>query len=98
MSIHMTGIIVGIFVGYLTAFRIVMVWVYDATVSIFMSMLMHVSITFGLLTLNPLGISGMQLLVFSFGFAAALWMVVAMIALNPDTKRLGKTPPYRKAA
>lgn len=79
MSIHMTSIIVGVFIGYLTAFRIVMVWVYDATASIFMGMLMHVSITFGLLTLNPLGISGMHLLVFSFAFAAALWIVVAMI-------------------
>ena len=81
MSIHMTGIIVGIFIGYLTAFRVVMVWVYDATDSIAMSVLMHVSITFGLLALNPLSISGTHLLVFSFAFAAALWIVVAMIAL-----------------
>ena len=95
MSIHMIGIIAGIFIGYLTAFRIVMVWVYDATASILMSMLMHVSITFGLLTLNPLGISGMQLLVFSLTFAALLWIIVAMIALmNPDMKRLGKTAPF----
>jgi len=86
MSIHMIGIIVGVFIGYLTAFRIVMVWVYDATASIFMSMLMHVSITFGLLTLNPLGISGMQLLVFSFGFAAALWIVVAMIGATRNQR------------
>ena len=87
MSIHMTGIIVGIFIGYLTAFRIVMVWVYDATESILTGVLMHVSITFGLLALNPLGISGMHLLVLSFAFAAALWIVVAMIGLlNPGGK------------
>jgi len=96
MSIHMTGIIVGTFTGYLTAFRILMVWVYDATASIFMGMLMHVSITFGLLALNPLDISGMHLLVFSFAFAAALWIVVAAVALmNPDAKRPGKTPAFR---
>ena len=96
MSIHMTGIIVGIFIGYLTAFRIVMVWVYEATGSVFMGILMHVSITFGLLAFNPLGISGMHLLVFSFGFAAALWIVVAVVALmNPDAKRLGKTRVFR---
>ncbi len=96
VSIHMTGIIAGIFIGYLTAFRILMVWVYDATKSIFVAMLMHVSLTFGLLTLNPLGIAGMHLLVFSFAFAAALWIVVAVVALmNPEAKRLGKTPAFR---
>lgn len=96
MSMHMTGIIVGIFIGYLTAFRILMVWVYDATASIFMGMLMHVSITFGLLALNPLGISGMNLLMFSFAFAAALWIAVAVVALmNPDAKRLASTPAFR---
>ncbi|HET7696339.1 MAG TPA: CPBP family intramembrane glutamic endopeptidase [Vicinamibacterales bacterium] len=81
MSIHMTGIAAGIFIGYLTAYRIVMVWVYDATGSILIGMLMHVSITFSLLALNPLGISGLRLLVFSFSFAAALWIAVALVAL-----------------
>lgn len=46
---------------------------------------MHVSITFGLLTLNPLDISGLPLLVFSFAVAAALWLVVAVIAvMHPE--------------
>jgi membrane protease YdiL (CAAX protease family) len=95
MSIHMTGIVVGIFIGYLTAFRILMVWVHDATKSIVIGMLMHVSITFGLLTLNPVGISGMSLLVFSFAFAAALWIVVAVVAvMNRDAAHLGRTPAF----
>jgi len=98
VSIHMTGVAVGIFVGYLTAFRVLMVWVYDRTGSLLLGMLMHVSITCGLLTLNPLGISGMHLLVFSFAFAAVLWVVIAVVALmNPDASRVGRTPLFRRS-
>ena len=98
MSIHMTGIVAGIFVGYLTAFRVLMVWVYDATKSIFVAMLMHVSITFGLLALTPAAASGMHLLVFSFASAAVLWIVVAVVTLTArDATRAGRTPPFRDA-
>jgi hypothetical protein len=38
-----------------------MVWVYDRTASVFVAMLMHVSITASLLILNPLDISGVHL-------------------------------------
>jgi hypothetical protein len=67
----------GVFVGYLTAFRVLMVWVYDRTESLSLAMLMHVSFTASLLILSPLNISGVNLLTFSFALAAALWVVVA---------------------
>ena len=86
MPIHMTGVVAGIFVGYLTAFRILMVWVYDATESVFVAMLMHVSLTFGLLALNPIGIAGMHLLLFSFAFSGVLWMVVGALTVSGATR------------
>ena len=43
MSLHLAGIAVGVFVGYLTAFRILMVWVYEHTESMLIGMLMHMS-------------------------------------------------------
>lgn len=41
---------------------------------------MHVTLTASLLILNPLGISGTSLQIFSFALAATVWVVVAVIA------------------
>jgi membrane protease YdiL (CAAX protease family) len=84
MPAYFAGTAVAVFVGYLTAFRVLMVWLYDHTQSLFVAMLMHVSLTASLLILNPLDISGANLWVFSFAFAAALWVVVVVIALRSD--------------
>ena len=81
MSVHLTGIVVGIFVGYLTAFRVLMAWVYEQTGSILIGMRMHVSFTSSLLILNPLGISETNLATFSFVLAGAIWLVVAAIVI-----------------
>jgi membrane protease YdiL (CAAX protease family) len=82
MPLYAAGTAAGVFVGYLTAFRVLMVWCYEHTQSVFVAMLMHVSLTASLLLFNPLGISGAHLQVFSFAFAAAVWLVVAVVALR----------------
>jgi membrane protease YdiL (CAAX protease family) len=97
VSVHLTAMAVGIFVGYLTAFRVLMVWVHDRTQSLLGGMLMHVSLTTSLLILNPIGISGASLLVFSFAFAAAVWVVVGVVSVA-DHGRLRRRPPWRRAA
>jgi membrane protease YdiL (CAAX protease family) len=79
LPVYYAGTAAGVLVGYLTAFRVVMVWCYDRTQSLLLAMLMHVSLTASLLILNPIGISGGRLQIFSFGFAAALWVVVAIV-------------------
>ena len=79
-SAYLAATAIGVFVGYLTAFRVLMVWVYDRTESLLLGMVMHVSITASLLILNPLDISGANLQIFSFALAAAVWVVVALIA------------------
>jgi hypothetical protein len=96
MPVCFAGTAVGVFVGYLTAFRVLMVWVYEHTQSLVVAMVMHVSLTASLLGLNPLDISGVDLLVFSFVFAGAVWVVVAMIVMRSgrhrEHRRLRSTP------
>jgi pimeloyl-ACP methyl ester carboxylesterase/membrane protease YdiL (CAAX protease family) len=77
MSAYLVAIGVGVFVGYLTAFRVLMVWVYELTESLFLGMLTHVSFTASLLTLNPLNLAGWNLQLYSFALAAMLWVAVA---------------------
>ena len=81
VSVFLAATAIGVFVGYLTAFRVLMVWVYDRTDSLFVAMLMHVSLTASLLILNPLDLSGVHLLAYSFALAIALWVVVATVGL-----------------
>jgi hypothetical protein len=59
----------------LPAFR-VLVYAYDRTESLFVGMLMHVSITVGTLTLTP-QTTGIRLLAYSLVFATAVWAVIA---------------------
>lgn len=86
VSVYLAATVVGIFVGYLTAFRILMVWVHDRTTSVFVAMLMHVSLTASLLVLNPADLAGAHLLTYSFALAGALWIVVAVVALTDSVR------------
>jgi CAAX protease family protein len=81
VSVFLAATGIGLFVGYLTAYRVLMVWVYDRTRSLVVSMLMHASFTASLLILNPVGISGAHLLSYSFALAIAVWVVVAAVVL-----------------
>jgi CAAX protease family protein len=80
MSAYLVATVLGVFVGYLTAFRVLMVWVYEHTTSVFVAMLMHASFTASLLILNPVGLSGTNLVVYSLALAAAVWVVVVFVA------------------
>jgi membrane protease YdiL (CAAX protease family) len=81
VATYLSTNLLGVLVGYLTAFRVLMVWVYDSTRSLFVGMLMHLSFTASLLILNPLGISGAALVTYSFALAAAIWIVVGAVGL-----------------
>jgi CAAX protease family protein len=82
VSVYLTATAVGVFVGYLTAFRVLMVWVYDRTESLFVAMLMHLSFTSSLLILNPLGLAGAHLQIYSFALSGVLWIFVAVVAMG----------------
>lgn len=94
MSIFLPISVVGTLVGYLTAYRVLMVWVYDRTHSLLIGILMHVSLTASLLSFNPIGLSGAALLTYSFVLAAAFWLVVALVAAI-DMKHPGTTHIFR---
>ena len=95
VSIYLVTIAVGVFTGYLTAFRILMVWVYDRANSLVVGMLMHLSLTASLLILNPIGISGVHLVAYSFALAGAMWVAVAIVTAA-DGARVRAQPLRRQ--
>jgi uncharacterized protein len=62
----------------LTAYRVLMVWVYDRTGSLLVAMLMHASLTTCMLIVTPQA-TGMPLVIYNLVSAAALWVVVAAV-------------------
>lgn len=71
---------IAVLVGQLTAYRVLMVWVYDHTVSLFLAVLMHASLATFQFILNPLT-PGIPQQVYPWGHAATAWLVVAVVML-----------------
>ena len=68
-------------VAGLTAYRVLMVWVYDRTAeSLLVAMLMHASLTASMIILPPV-LTGVAFLTYNLVFTAALWAVVGLVAL-----------------
>jgi membrane protease YdiL (CAAX protease family) len=80
----------------LPAFRVLMVWVYDRTESLFVAILMHVGVTFSTLALTP-QTTGLRLLAYGLMFAAAVWAVIAAIAVL-NGRQLSRQPLRTRAA
>lgn len=68
-------------VAILTAYRVLMVWVYDRTGSLFVAILMHASYIFTTLFVLAPPTTGIPFLTYSGAFAGALWAVVTAVAL-----------------
>lgn len=67
--------------GALPAYRVLLVWVHDRTASLPAVMLMHASYSASRMILNPLAIAGVALATYDLVSAAALWVVVAGLAV-----------------
>jgi membrane protease YdiL (CAAX protease family) len=67
--------------SFLPAYRVLMVWTYDRTGSLLVAMLMHVSLTASTLILQPLDVAGMRALTYDLVLAAALWFLIAALAM-----------------
>ena len=63
----------------LTAYRVLMIWVYDRTGSLFVAMLMHASLSASRRILNPLGLALIPGLIYDLIVAATLWVAVAAV-------------------
>jgi membrane protease YdiL (CAAX protease family) len=84
--------------AWLPAFRVLMVWVYERTQSLLLAMLMHASLSASMLILQPLGIAGMSLLIYLLVFAAAMWVVVAVLAIATHGHLARQAPLRRRVA
>ena len=67
-----------LYIGALTAYRVLMTWLYAKTRSLLLAVLMHASYTGWLLTLYP-ATSLEQSVVWQTAFALLLWVMVAVI-------------------
>ncbi|WP_158505823.1 CPBP family intramembrane glutamic endopeptidase [Pseudarthrobacter enclensis] len=72
--------VLGVFAGQLTAFRVLMAWLYERTGSLLLAALMHASLTAFQFILNPTA-PGVPQQVYPWGYAAAAWLVVGAVAL-----------------
>jgi len=83
----------------MTAFRVLMVWVYDRTgESLLVAMLMHASYTASTFILGPLTISGVAFLTYMFAAAAVLWVVVGVVAVASGGHLSRQQPLRRRVA
>jgi membrane protease YdiL (CAAX protease family) len=83
-------------IGILPAFRVLMVWVYDRTGSLLVAMLMHLSLTASNVILAPLA-TGVLPVIWVLVLAAALWIVVAAVAVA-NRGQLSRQPLQRQVA
>ena len=70
----------GLLTGYLVAYRVLMVWVFDHTQSTLIAVAMHASLTASVLILDPAGLVGGVLLLYSLALAGTVWAAVAVVA------------------
>lgn len=73
--------------GLLSAFRVLMVRVWDDTGSLLVAMLMHLSLTASNIILGPAATPGTMAISFNLILAAAMWIVAVTIAVA-DAKHL----------
>jgi pimeloyl-ACP methyl ester carboxylesterase/membrane protease YdiL (CAAX protease family) len=83
--------------GYLTAFRVVMVWVHDRTNSVLVAMLMHACLTATVLTADPEALTGLTLLAYSAAIAATAWVAAVVVGAVAGSPKLEATPPFLAA-
>ncbi len=83
-------------VGQLLAYRVLMVWVYDQTESLFVAILMHASFAACTFIFGPSAV-GVASLIYGFALAAAWWLVVAAVAVT-NRGHLARQPLQRRLA
>ena len=68
-------------IGQLPPFRILMVWAYERTGSLFLMMVMHFSLTACAITFAPSAMTGWQVFIYSMTVAAVFWVIAATVVL-----------------
>jgi membrane protease YdiL (CAAX protease family) len=65
--------------SFLPAYRVLMVWVYDRTQSLLVTILMHAPLSACQLILIPPALAGEKLVAYDLIFGAVLWLFVAIV-------------------
>jgi uncharacterized protein len=96
LAIFVPMILADLLLSWMPAFRVLMVWVYDQTGSLLVAMLMHASLTASTIVLGT-SATGAVLVAYHFMLAAALWVVVALVAVT-RRGQLARRPLQRQVA
>lgn len=81
----------------LTAYRVLMVWVYDGTKSILVATLMHAAYAASTLPILSPPLTGIPFLINAATLSAVLWLAVSVVAMT-DRKHLAQAQLRRQAA
>jgi membrane protease YdiL (CAAX protease family) len=84
-------------VAQLTAYRVLMLWVYDRTNSLLVATLMHASLTASTIFVFSPAVTGVTSLIYGSVLAGALWIVVAAVAWA-GSRQLSRRPLQRRIA
>jgi uncharacterized protein len=96
LAIFVPTWLLGILVGQLPAFRVLMVWVHDRTGSLLVAMLIHVSLAASsVILIAP--VPGVASVILSFVPAAAMWVVVGVVAVA-NGGHISRQPLRRRTA
>ncbi|HKJ28277.1 MAG TPA: CPBP family intramembrane glutamic endopeptidase, partial [Anaerolineales bacterium] len=68
--------------AWLPPYRVLMVWVYDRTGSLFITILMHASLDFSMLVFPSAALSGSHLVTWILVWSAVLWSLVGILSLS----------------
>jgi membrane protease YdiL (CAAX protease family) len=68
-------------IPHLTAYRVLIVWVYDRTGSLFLAWLMHASFAASTFALGPLPLAGADFLTWFLTVTLAFWLLVGAVAV-----------------
>lgn len=71
---------------WLPAYRVLMVWVYDRTESLFVTILMHASLDAAMLSFPPASLTGPALVTWILVWSAALWVSVVAVTVLKRTR------------
>jgi len=85
------------YVGSLSAYRVLMVWVYDRTESLLVAMLMHTSLAASTFVILLPSARGVALIAYYLVLAAVLWVAVGAVAVAQGG-HLSRQPLRRRVA
>lgn len=78
-------------IGQLPPFRILMVWAYERTGSLFLMMVMHFSLTACSITFSPTAMTGWEVFIYSLAVAVVFWVIAVALILADRRIKHGET-------